>query len=167
MKASGISPKTYAFPEWFAEQDADEYLEWFHQPQNCRKLFNTWKPIHEALDRNFNTNQRQIHIFMSSLSSVMVASFSLFDEDPHYSKEPIAYCAFKDIVAAPVGKANAVFVTVVDPVHGPILQLKAAVPLKAGNLVRVFKMHGRSQRLNFRKLNIVDNTIICSRFTVL
>ena len=167
MKALGISPMTHAFPEWFSEQDAEEYLEWFHQPQNCRKLFNTWKPIHEALDQNFNTNQRQFHVFMGSLASVILQFFPLFAVDLHYNNEPIAYCSFKDIVAAPVGKPNAVFVTIVDPIHGPMLQLKAAVPLKAGNLVRVFKMHGRSQRLNFRKLNIVDNTIICSRFTVL
>ena len=145
-----MSPVAHVIPEWKSEQDAAEFLETFHQPQNCRKLFHTWKPIHEALDRNFNTNQQQFSVFMISLSSLIVSLFPQFDVDLHYSNEPIAYCTFKDIVAAPVGKANAVFVTVVDPVHGPILQLKAAVPLKTGNMVRVLEMCERFQRLSWR-----------------
>ena len=35
----------------------------------------------------------------------------------------------------PVCNPNAVFVPVIDPVHGPIVQIKAGEPLKAGGMV--------------------------------
>ena len=74
----------------------------------------------------------------------------MFDADLHYSKEPIAYYTFLSVIVTSKCHLNAVLLPIVDPVHGPILQLKATVPLKAGNLVKVSEMRRRFQRLNWR-----------------
>ena len=66
----------------------------------------------------------------------------MFDADLHYSKEPIAYCTFLSVIVTPMSNPNAVLLPIVDPVHGPILQVKAVRPLKAGELVRVSKIRG-------------------------
>ena len=128
-------------------QHVEEFLEVFNQPQNCRTLFNTWKPILEALDRHYNINQREFGSFLNALANLIVAALPILCVDLHYCKEPIAYCSFTQRTPTPVCKANAVLVPVVDPVHGPILRVKAAKPLKAGNLVGLYKSRWWIQRL--------------------
>ena len=128
-------------PEFVAEQHAKPFLDSFDEPEKCRRLFKTWKPILEALDRHQNTNQRQIGYFMSSLTDLIAMALPMFDVDLRYSKEPIAYCGFLDVSAAPMCNPNVVLVLVVDPIHGPVLQVKAVRPLKAGELVRAVKIH--------------------------
>ena len=127
-------------PEDISVQHAKQFMELYHQPQNCHELFNTWKPILEALDRYHSTNQCQFGCFMNVLTDVTKTSMPLYDAGLCYSKEPIAYCAFLEVNATPICTPNAVLVTFVDPVHGPILQIKAAAPLKAGEMVIVFEI---------------------------
>ena len=54
-----------------------------------------------------------------------------------FCQEPIAYCLFADLykTTTPSGMPNAVFVPVVDPSHGPIVQVRAVRPVKAGEQV--------------------------------
>ena len=133
----------------------------FNQPQNCRRLFNTWKPIVEALDRHHNTNQRQFGCFMSALTDLIGISVPMFDADLHYCKEPIGYCTFIYASVTPICKPDAVLVPVVDPVHGPILQVKAAAPLNAGELVRILKY----SKYTFRSAKLIQKSMEDTAFS--
>ena len=135
LKASGLRSIPCFVHHHCSVQHVEEFLEVFNQPQNCRTLFNTWKPILEALDRHYNINQREFGSFLNALANLIVVALPMFGVDLHYCKEPIAYCSFPNRSATPACKANAVLVPVVDPVHGTILQVKAAISLKAGKLV--------------------------------
>ena len=130
------------FPKCLTDEKTKYYLERFHQPQNCRTLFDTWKPIVEALDRHYNTNQRQFGCFLQAIADLIGMALPMFDAELHYSKEPISYCTFLNVIVIPMSNLNAVLLPVVNPVHGAILQVKAVRPLKAGEMVRVFKIRG-------------------------
>ena len=73
---------------------------------------------------------------MSAMIELIMASIAIFDSDRRYSKEPIAY-GFLDRtnIYDPVCNPNVVFIPVVDPIFGPMLQVIAAKALKVGDLV--------------------------------
>ena len=136
LKEMGMWSMPCFIPESLSKQNAEQCLKLYHQPQNCRKLFNTWTPIVQALDRHHSTNQRQFGCFMNALTDLIGISMPMYATDQRFSQEPIAYCTFLNKTATPFCVANAVFVPVVDPVYGPILQVKAVRPVKAGEMVR-------------------------------
>ena len=110
----------------------------FNQPQNCVKLFSTWKPILEALERHHTTNIRKFNGFMYAMYELIMASIPMFDSNRRYSKEPIAYgflAGWNINCFSPVCNPDVVFVPVVHRIFGPILQVIAAKALKAGDLV--------------------------------
>ena len=127
--------------EYLSEQKAEQWLVLFRQPPNCRKLFRTWKPILEALDRLHNTNVRQFGCFMQAMTELAATSMPTFAGERQFSPEPIAYCMFPTVeqIITLFCVPNAIFVPVVDPVHGSVLQVKAVKPLKAGQQVILTK----------------------------
>ena len=73
----------------------------------------------------------------------------VFTGERQFSPEPIAYCMFPNLQQITVlfCVPNAVFVPIVDPVHGSVLQVKAVKPLKAGQQVKLTKqIHDRILR---------------------
>ena len=148
-QVAGVPTKTFRIPEHISEGHAQYWLTLFNQPQNCRKLFNTWKPILEALDRLYNTNVRQLVIFMQSMTELISTCLPMFEGNGQLSREPIAYCMFVSLqmLTKPFSRCNTVFVLIADPVHGCMLQMKAVRPLTAGDQVNIHDMSSRSRQL--------------------
>ena len=127
-------------PEWAIQQRGEEAVEMFHQPQKCRQLFEMWKPLVDALDQHHDNNVRKFGCFMQTMGELIMISMPMFDSGLHYSKEPIAYCTFLNkTMHSPVYSPNAVFVPVIDPVHGPVARVKAVVLLEAGDMASTVK----------------------------
>ena len=158
LKASGMPPVPFLATDFILEQEAEQCLKLVHQPQNCRKLFTTWKPILEALDRHFSTNIRQFAGFVRAVTDLIGVALPVFaandDTRVKFRREPVAYGSFlnlyKTTMYTPSSVPNAVFVPVVDPVYGPILQVKAVRPVQAGEKVKLCVM---------RVINIIKENI--------
>ena len=68
-----------------------------------------------------------------AMGELVGVSMPMFDSSFHHSKAPIAYCSFLNkTMYNPVCNPNAVFVPVIDAVHGPVARVKALRPLKEG-----------------------------------
>ena len=144
LRALGVPPTPWSLPESPEEEPTEKLLLRYHQPQNCRILFDAWEPIVTALNRHYRTNLHQYAEFISFMNEVGRITLPIFNRDLHYGEEPIAYCAFlMNNTVPPTCNPNAVLVPVLDPVHGPILQLKAVKPLQAGELVNYKRYYSR------------------------
>ena len=135
LKESGMPPAPPSLPDFLAvmeEHNAQQCLTVYHKPQNCRELFDTWKPVLEALDRHHNTNDRRFGCFMNAM---------LFypNSKSGFSTQPVAYCTFLCKMTKPSCRRSAVYVPVIDPVNGLTLQIKAVKPLEAGEMVSTVK----------------------------
>ena len=145
----GLPPMSFLVPEYYSEGRAEHWLTMFHQPQNCRRLFTTWKPILEVLDRRLNTNVRQLGCFMHSMAELISTCLPMFEGNDRFSQDPIAYSMFEMLrrLTTPFSRPNAVFVVMADPVHGSILQMKAVRPLTARGQVNINEIGSLSRQL--------------------
>ena len=135
LKASGMASAPCAY---CPQQRVVDFLESLHHPQHCYQLYKAWKPIVDALDQYHNSDVQKFAIFVDTLDDLIDISMPIFGAGLRYSKEPIAYWTFlKQTAFNPVNIPNSVLIPVVDPVHGPILQVKAVKPLKTGERVHL------------------------------
>ena len=75
---------------------------------------------------------------MHTLEVLIGISLTMSDANLHYSTEPIAYCTFPNrIKNDPVADPNTVFIPVIDPFFGPMLQVKAVRALAVGEMVNL------------------------------
>ncbi|GAU87341.1 hypothetical protein RvY_00210 [Ramazzottius varieornatus] len=116
-------------------------LKLFDSIANCKAVFLSWKPFLEAVDHQFGcrASPSQSGQFMSALADMKGTAFPVYPpgnqkyNEKYNGNAPIGYGTFQFKTAIPLCKRNIAFVTVVDPMLGPVLKTKAVRPLKAGD----------------------------------
>ena len=109
LRALGVPPTPWSLPESTEEEPTEKLLLRYHQPQNCRILFDAWEPIVTALNRHYRTNLHQYAEFISFMNEVGRITLPMSDADFLYSEEPIAEFAFlMNNTVPPMSQPNAV-----------------------------------------------------------